>query len=125
MAERYYGSGVSNAYLGDEDQGQMSAWFVMAALGLFQTDGRCRVDPIYEIASPIYQKAVIRLEKRYGRGKDFVIEAHNASRKNMYVQSAILNGKPLQIFHFPASELLRGGSLMLEMGPEPNKQWGR
>ena len=125
VAERYYGSGVSNAYLGDEDQGQMSAWFVMAALGLFQTDGGCRVEPIYEIASPIYQKAVIRLGKRYGRGKDFVIEARNASRRNMYVQSAILNGKPLQTFHFPASELLRGGSLVLEMGPEPNKQWGK
>ncbi|MBQ2186114.1 MAG: glycoside hydrolase family 92 protein, partial [Bacteroidaceae bacterium] len=125
VAERYYGSGVSNAYLGDEDQGQMSAWFVMAALGLFQTDGGCRVEPIYEIASPIYQKAVIRLGKRYGRGKDFVIEARNASRRNMYVQSAILNGKSLQTFHFPASELLRGGSLVLEMGPEPNKQWGK
>ena len=97
----------------------------MAALGLFQTDGGCRVNPIYEIASPIYQKAVIHLGKRYGRGKDFVIEARNASRRNMYVQSAILNGKPLQTFHFPASELLRGGSLVLEMGPEPNKQWGK
>ena len=124
VADRYYGTGVSNAYLGDEDQGQMSAWFVMAALGLFQTDGGCRVNPIYEIASPIYPKAVIDLGNRYGRGEKFVIEAHNASRRNIYVQSAVLNGKPLQTFHFPASELLRGGSLVLEMGPEPNKEWG-
>lgn len=56
IIDRYYGYGVANAYLGDEDQGQMSAWFVMAALGLFQTDGGCRVDPIYEIASPLYEK---------------------------------------------------------------------
>ena len=124
VADRYYGTGVSNAYLGDEDQGQMSAWFVMAALGLFQTDGGCRVDPIYEIASPMYPKAVIDLGKRYGRGEEFVIEARNASRRNIYVQSAVLNGKPLQAFHFPASELLKGGSLVLEMGPEPNKEWG-
>ena len=124
VTERYYGSGVSNAYLGDEDQGQMSAWFVMAALGLFQTDGGCRINPIYEIASPLYRRSVIHLGGRYGRGKDFVIEAHNTSRRNIYVQSATLNGKPLHSFHFPASELLRGGKLVLEMGPLPNKQWG-
>lgn len=56
IIDKYYGYGVANAYLGDEDQGQMSAWFVMAALGLFQTDGGCRIDPIYEIASPLYEK---------------------------------------------------------------------
>lgn len=125
VTERYYGSGDSNAYLGDEDQGQMSAWFLMAALGLFQTDGGCRINPIYEIASPLYRRSVIHLGERYGRGKDFVIEAHNTSRRNIYVQSAILNGKPLQSFQFPASELLRGGRLELEMGPLPNKQWGQ
>jgi putative alpha-1,2-mannosidase len=122
--ERYYGRGVSNAYLGDEDQGQMSAWFVMSAIGLFQTDGGCRVDPIYEIASPLYEKVVIDLGKRYGRGKTFTIEAKNASRKNKYVQKAILNGKELNTFHFPASELLKGGALVLEMGDQPNKSWG-
>ena len=125
VAERYYGTGDANAYLGDEDQGQMSAWFVMAALGLFQTDGGCRLDPIYEIASPLYRRAVIHLGRRYGRGKDFVIEAHNNSRRNIYVQSARLNGRPLSSFQFPASELLRGGRLELQMGPVPNKAWGR
>ncbi len=124
VAERYYGAGVSNAYLGDEDQGQMSAWFVMAALGLFQMDGGCSVNPVYEIASPLYSKVVINLGKRYGRGEKFVIEARNNSRRNIYVQSAVLNGKPLNSFKFPASELLGGGSLVLEMGPEPNKAWG-
>ena len=125
VVDRYYDTGVSNAYLGDEDQGQMSAWFVMAALGLFQTDGGCRTAPIYEIASPLYPKAVVHLGNRYGRGESFVIEARNASRRNIYVQSAVLNGKPLQSFHFPASELLQGGDLVLEMGPEPNRDWGK
>lgn len=124
IIDRYYGYGLANAYLGDEDQGQMSAWFIMAALGLFQTDGGCRVDPVYEIGSPLYQKVEIDLGQRYGRGKTFTIEAKNASRLNMYVQSAMLNGKPLRSFSFPASELLAGGSLVLEMGPEPNKNWG-
>jgi len=124
ILEEYYGGGLANAYLGDEDQGQMSAWFVMAAIGLFQTDGGCRVEPVYEIASPLYQQIVIDLGGRYGRGKQFVIEAKNASRTNKYVQSATLNGKPLSSFKFPASELLKGGRLTLEMSDKPNKHWG-
>jgi predicted alpha-1,2-mannosidase len=124
IIDRYYGYGLANAYLGDEDQGQMSAWFVMAAIGLFQTDGGCRVDPIYEIASPLYKKITIDLGQRYGRGGKFVIEARGATQNNKYIQSATLNGKPLETFWFPASELLQGGTLILEMGPEPNHSWG-
>ncbi|MBA7571165.1 hypothetical protein ES708_12923 [subsurface metagenome] len=122
--DRYYGYGLANAYLGDEDQGQMSAWFVMASLGLFQTDGGCRVHPVYEIASPLYPKVEIDLGNRFGRGDKFIIEARNVSRLNKYVQSAILNGQPLKDFKFPASKLLEGGKLELQMGPKPNYQWG-
>jgi predicted alpha-1,2-mannosidase len=125
ILSRYYGRGVSDAYLGDEDQGQMSAWYVMSALGLFQTDGGCRTEPIYEIGSPLFEKVVIDLGQRYGRGDTFTIEAKNASRRNKYVQQATLNGKALNTFYFPASELLKGGFLVLEMGPTPNKEWGK
>jgi predicted alpha-1,2-mannosidase len=124
IVDRYYGYGVANAYLGDEDQGQMSSWFIMAALGLFQMDGGTRVDPIYEIGSPIFKKVTINLGERYGRGKTFDIEAANASRENKYVQSATLNGKTLSNFWFPASELLKGGKLKLVMGSKPNEKWG-
>jgi predicted alpha-1,2-mannosidase len=124
ITDRYYGHGLANAYLGDEDQGQMSAWFIMAALGLFQTDGGCRVEPVYEIASPLFPKVELDLGRQFGRGEKFIIEARNASRLNKYVQSAILNGKNLNDFKFPASELLKGGKLELLMGPNPNKNWG-
>ena len=124
ILSRYYGYDTANAYLGDEDQGQMSAWFVMAALGLFQTDGGCSVQPSYEIASPLFEKTVIDLGNRYGRGKQFIIEAKNVSRINKYVQSASLNGKELKSFRFPASELLKGGNLVLTMGDKPNKDFG-
>jgi predicted alpha-1,2-mannosidase len=124
IMDRYYGYGISNAYLGDEDQGQMSAWFIMASLGLFQTDGGCRAEPIYEIGSPIFEKVTIDLGERFGRGKTFTIEAKNSSRLNKYVQSAKLNGEVLQDFKFPACELLKGGKLELEMGAEPNESWG-
>jgi predicted alpha-1,2-mannosidase len=124
IMDRYYGYDLANAYLGDEDQGQMSSWFVMSALGLFQIDGGARVDPIYEIGSPLYPKVSIDLGGRYGRGKTFDIEAPNVSRENKYIQSATLNGKKLDAFWFPASELLKGGKLVLEMGPNPNTKWG-
>ena len=124
IIDKYYGYGLANAYLGDEDQGQMSAWFIMASIGLFQTDGGTSTEPIYEIASPLYEKIVIDLGKRYGRGTQFVIKAKNASRENKYVQSAKLNGRKLETFYFPVSELLKGGELILEMGPVPNKTWG-
>jgi len=124
IIDRYYGYGIANAYLGDEDQGQMSAWFIMASLGLFQTDGGCRYEPIYEIGSPLFEKVEIDLGQQYGRGSTFVIEARNASRLNKYVQSARLNGEVLEDFKFPASALLKGGSLELEMGAQPNENWG-
>ncbi len=124
ILERYYGYGNANAWLGDEDQGQMSAWLVMASLGLFQTDGGCRVEPIYEIASPLYEESVIDLGGRYGRGKTFTIKAHGASRLNMYVQKAVLNGREITSFKFPAKELLKGGVLELWMDDKPNMSWG-
>ncbi len=124
VLDRYYGWGRANAYLGDEDQGQMSAWALMASIGLFQIDGGCNVNPVYEIASPLFEKIEIDLGGRYGRGDKFVIRAEGASRANKYVQSAMLNGRPLNSFRFPASELLNGGELVLKMGSKPNKKWG-
>ncbi|WP_255430952.1 glycoside hydrolase domain-containing protein [Pedobacter sp. N36a] len=80
ILDRFYGYGPANAYLDDEDQGQMSAWFIMNAIGLFQTDGGAGVNPIYEIGSPIFSKVTIHLNELYGRGKSFTIEAAKASR---------------------------------------------
>jgi len=125
ILDRYYGYEPANAYLGDEDQGQMSAWAVMATIGLFQMDGGTNAEPVYEIASPLFEKIEINLGEKYNRGQKFTIEAKGASRKNIYVQKAILNGKILNTFHFPASELLKGGSLILEMGDKPNTNWGQ
>lgn len=124
ILERFYGYDAGNAYLGDEDQGQMSAWLVMASLGLFQTDGGARVDPIYEIGSPLFPKVEIDLGRRFGRSGKFTIIAKGVSRNNLYVQEAVLNGKTLNSFSFSAAELFKGGSLILKMGPNPNKNWG-
>jgi predicted alpha-1,2-mannosidase len=121
----YYGHNPADAYLGDEDQGQMSSWFVMSSLGLFQTDGGCRVNPIYEIGSPLYPKVVLHLSKEQYGGKTFTIEARHASRANTYIQSARLNGRPLDRWWIRQKDLLKGGRLVLELGPAPNTEWAR
>ena len=124
ILERYYGSGAANAWLGDEDQGQMSAWMVMASIGLFQTDGGCSVDPHYEIGSPLFEQVKINLGNRYGRGGELIIKANNASLDNKYIQSATLNGKPYTKTYFSHEDILAGGTLEFVMGDRPNKTWG-
>jgi predicted alpha-1,2-mannosidase len=124
ILDAYYGYNPADAYLGDEDQGQMSAWFVMSAMGLFQTDGGCRVDPIYEIGSPLYPKITIHLSEKYYGGKTLVIEAHSTSRANSYIQSATFDGKPLNQWWIRQSELIKGGRLVLELGSIP-KNWAK
>ena len=120
----FYGTTPEEGYQGDEDEGQMSAWFVMSALGLFQMDGGTSAKPIYEIGSPLFEKAVIHLDKKYYPGGTFTIEARNNSKENRYIQSAVLNGKTLAKPWFYHSELVAGGSLVLTMGPKPNQEWG-
>ncbi|MBE5034048.1 GH92 family glycosyl hydrolase [Rikenellaceae bacterium DSM 108975] len=120
----YYGSTPMHGWLGDEDQGQMGAWYVMSAMGLFQMDGGGSTEPVYEIGSPVFRKVVIRLDPAYYGGGEFVIEAKNASEKNIYIQSATLNGRPLHKPWFYHRELTEGGKLTLVMGDKPNLRWG-
>jgi len=111
-------------YTDDEDQGQLGSYFVMTAMGLFEMDGGCSLKPIHEIGSPLFNRIVIHLDRNYYPGRQFVIEAKNNSPKNVYIQSATLNGKTLNkpwIYH---REVVKGGKLVLVMGPEPNKNWG-
>jgi predicted alpha-1,2-mannosidase len=124
IQDRYYGSDPYNAWLGDEDEGQMGAWFVMSAIGLFETDGGASIKPFYEIGSPIFNSITIHLDPQYYPGKTFTIEANNASDKNRYIQSASLNGKTLNKPWFYHQELVKGGKLILIMGDQPNEKWG-
>jgi len=66
---------------------------------------------------------VIHLDKKYYKGSTFIIETRNRSEKNIYIQSAVLNGKPLNKVWFYQEQLANGGKLVLKLGPEPNKNW--
>ena len=124
IMEEYYGDGPVDGWPGDEDQGQMGAWYVMSAMGLFETRGGAAVDPVYEIGSPLFEKITIHLDGAYYDGETFVVEARGASGENRYVQSATLDGEPLDKPWFYHEALVDGGRLVLEMGPEPNREWG-
>ena len=106
---------------GDEDVGQMSAWFVLAAGGIHPA---CPGDPRYEIVSPLFDKVTFRLNPKYSKGKTFIITAQNNSPENVYIQSAKLNGKCLNRCWLDYQEIVAGGRLDLVLGPKPNIQWG-
>jgi predicted alpha-1,2-mannosidase len=124
IMNKFYGSDPYNGWPGDEDEGQMGAWFVMSAMGLFQTNGGASVQPFYEIGSPLFEKITIHLDNKYYPGKTFAIEAKNVSDANRYVQSATLDGKPLTKPWFYHADLVDGGKLVLTMGAKPNTNWG-
>lgn len=104
---------------GDEDTGLMSHWYICSAMGIY-SDPMIPNYPVWLIGSPIFKKSTIKL----GNGNTFVIEAKNVSAQNKYVQSASLNGEALNKPWFDHSTLVKGGTLVLTMGPRPNKQWG-
>jgi predicted alpha-1,2-mannosidase len=121
ILDSFYGYKPEDAYLGDEDQGQMSSWFVMSSIGLFQMDGGCSVQPAYEICAPLYPKTTLHLSKQHYDGTTFVIEAPKASSENRYIQSATLNGKTLDQWWILWQDVRKGGKLVLDLGPAPNK----
>jgi predicted alpha-1,2-mannosidase len=111
MAKLY--NATENGYPGDEDQGQTSSWYVLSALGFYSvTPG---VDE-YVFGSPAFGKTSINLEN----GKKFTIIANGNSKDNVYIQSAMLNGKPYTKNFIRHEDIVKGGTLTFEMGPKPN-----
>jgi predicted alpha-1,2-mannosidase len=110
-----------NGIPGNDDVGQMSAWYVLGAMGFYPV---CPGDGIYILGSPLFKKATIRLDPKWHAGGSFTIVAKNNSAANCYIQSATLHGKPLQRAWIKHSEIVAGGTLELVMGPEPNEGWG-
>jgi len=104
-------------YCGDEDNGQTSAWYVMSALGFYSVaPGTNQL----ALGSPLFDRVALRLEN----GKTFTVEAKGNSAENVYVQAARLNGKDLSRNWIEYGEVMAGGTLSFDMGPQPNRARG-
>jgi predicted alpha-1,2-mannosidase len=103
---------------GNEDCGQMSAWYILSSLGFYPVfPANCA----YVIGSPLFNKAVIQLPE----GKTFVITAINNNSSNVYIQNVKLNGKPYDKTYIMHQDIMQGGELEFVMGSKPNKKYGK
>ncbi len=101
----------------DDDAGTMSGWYIFASMGIYPV---CPGEPFYAICSPLFKKVTIHIDTK----NTFVIQADDVSDINIYIQSAMLNGKPLNRAWIRHNEILSGGKLIFKMGAIPNKKWG-
>ena len=103
--------------IGNEDCGQMSAWYVMSSMGFYQENPS---DGVFVFGSPRFDKITVKV-----RGNNtLIIEAENNSKENIYIQEVYFNGKPYEKSYITYDELIAGGTLKFVMGPKPNKNFG-
>jgi predicted alpha-1,2-mannosidase len=106
---------------GNDDCGQISAWYVFTALGFYPVDP---AGGVYIIGSPFMDRVAIALDRKYYKGGTFTVIAKDNSPANKYIQSATLNGQPYTRSWITHEQIAAGGTLSLQMGPAPNRQWG-
>jgi len=106
---------------GNEDMGQMSAWYVLSAMGFYPV---APGQNVYAIGSPEFSKVTVHLDRSYYNAGQFVVEVLNNSKENKYIQSAVLNENSLDKPWFAHEQIKNGSTLVFRMGPEPNKSWG-
>ena len=104
-------------FINNEDLGQMSAWYLMSALGMYQV---APGDGVFQLGAPLHPKATVNLES----GKTFTVLGTNVSPKNKYVQEVRLNGEAYAKNYLSYEAIMAGGTLEFVMGPQPNKNWG-
>jgi predicted alpha-1,2-mannosidase len=114
-------SGLSpdRGYNGDEDQGLMGSLAVLMKLGLFQMNAGTEENPIYELGSPIFDKALIHLDPNYYPGETITILAENNGPKSYFITSKSFNGKKLEGIGIRHRDLIKGGVLQLQMSEQP------
>lgn len=122
ICDRAYHNSEEDGLVGNEDVGQMSAWYVLAAMGFHPI---CPGDNRYELCGLLFNKVSIQLDPVYASGKKFIMVAKNNSPTNYYIQSAKLNGKPYNKCWITHLDIAKGGLLELVMGDQPNFNWGK
>ena len=103
--------------IGNEDCGQMSAWYIMSAMGFYQVNPS---NGVFVFGSPLFPSLTLRLEN----GRSFTVTAEGNSDTNIYIQSATLNGQPYEKSYITYDDIMAGGELHFVMGDEPNKSFG-
>ena len=119
ILDSYYGSTPFHGWEGDEDEGQMAAWYVMSAMGIFEMNGGVGANPELDITSPLFREITIHLDGDYYSGKTFTIKAKGNSDENIYIQRMTLNGEAWHSTRIPFEAIVAGGELTLWMGSEP------
>ena len=107
----------SSGYSGNEDCGQMSAWYIFSSMGFYPVNP---ANGVYALGSPILSRAELNLAD----GKKFVVTAKNLAKDNVYIQSVKLNGKAYSRTYITQNDIVAGSKLEFTMGPKPNKTWG-
>ncbi|MHB1310043.1 MAG: glycoside hydrolase domain-containing protein, partial [Limisphaerales bacterium] len=126
ICDVFYGTDAVHGYgYGqDEDQGQLGAWFVLAGMGLFDVQGGTALRPTLQLATPLFEKVRIRLDRRYHAGDTFEIRVQGNPAEHRYIQAATLNGVALDRCWLPWEVAVRGATLELRVGDQPSTTWG-
>ena len=119
VRNKMYGIGP-DGLCGNDDMGQMSAWYIFSALGFYPV---APGQNVFVIGTPLFEEATLNLGDFFNN-KTFTIEAEDVSQENIYVQSAKLNGQSLEKSWISHEDIVKGGTLILKMGPAANKDWG-
>lgn len=119
IREEMYGVGP-DGLCGNDDMGQMSAWYLFSAMGFYPV---CPGQNVLAIGTPLFNEITMRLGDLHG-GREFTVRAPGVSSENVYIQSATLNGEPYDKPWIIHDAIVAGGTLTLEMGPQPNRTWG-
>lgn len=119
IRNKMYGVGP-DGLCGNDDMGQMSAWYIFSAMGFYPVSPGQNV---FVIGTPLFEETTLKFDD-YFKGKEFTVKAEEVSSENIYIQSATLNGKPYDKSWISHDDIINGGILTFKMGPEPNKNWG-
>ena len=124
ICREFYGTEPLHGYgFGqDEDQGQLGAWYVMAAMGLFDVHGHANAEPTFQFGSPLFEKVAIRLSD--DPKHELIIETKNNSPQNFYIRSLMFNDEPIENCWIDRKKLMKGGTLTFEMDSIQNENWG-
>ncbi|MEA3478373.1 MAG: GH92 family glycosyl hydrolase [Bacteroidota bacterium] len=119
IRNKMYGVGP-DGLCGNDDMGQMSAWYIFSAMGFYPV---APGQNIFAIGTPLFEEATLKLGEWFNN-KEFTIKAEGVSSENVYIQSANLNGEPYELSWIKHDDIIEGGILVFKMGPVPNKKWG-